>query len=220
MSIKSFLQGTFFDVFYRVATPPWVIEQAQPDLVTLEAEGGLRGKSVLDVGCGTGDNAIHLARRGYEVTGIDASRAAIKTAQERAREASVNVAFQVFDAFSLSGLGRSFETVIDYGLFHQFSGKQLKQYVSSLASALEPESQLIVQCFSDQGEPSRGPGPRLVSQEDLLDAFASGWKIDWIRPAKYYVKSGEPYPAWLTSITRLEADSRRSAADGNHAPGA
>lgn len=201
MSLKSLTQSVFFEGFYRFTTPPWAIDQAQPDLMQLEAEGVLKGRSILDVGCGTGDNAIYLAQRGYRVAGIDFSSSAIKIAHRKAQDASVKVDFRVFDALKLSDFSETVESVIDYGLFHQFSGTQLKQYVNSLATVLQPEGRLIVQCFSDR-EPTREVGPRLVSQQDIRDAFTTGWRINWIRPAKYHANGREPYLSWLASITR------------------
>ena len=51
--------------------------------------GDLRGRHVLDVGCGDGTNAILLASRGAKVTGIDISPNSIRLAEERARLAGL-----------------------------------------------------------------------------------------------------------------------------------
>lgn len=200
--VKSFVQGAFFESFYRFTTPPWVIDKAQPDLVQLVTNDGLKGSTVLDVGCGTGDNAVYLAQQGYEVVGIDFSASAIKVATGKAKNASLVIDFRKLDALNLSRVARSFDTVIDYGLFHQFTGQQLKQYVNSLAVVVKLEGQLIIQCFSDQ-ESSRETGPNKVSQQAIYDAFDTGWQVNWIRPAKYHANNREPYEAWLTSITRV-----------------
>lgn len=65
----------------------------------LEAEAKrARARSILDIGCGTGRHAIELARRGFEVTGIDLSAAQLRRAREQARAAGVTVDFRRRDA--------------------------------------------------------------------------------------------------------------------------
>jgi cyclopropane fatty-acyl-phospholipid synthase-like methyltransferase len=201
MSLKSRAQGLFFEGFYRTQTPPWVIDRPQPSLVDIEAEGLLHGRSVLDVGCGTGDNAIYLAQKQFHVVGIDAAQSAIKIAKQRAQEASIAADFHVLDVFAVAKLQQSFDTVVDFGLFHQFSGHQRNQYIDCLASVLKPNGILILQCFSDQ-EPSREVGPQRLSQQDIYDAFASGWQVNWIRATQYYLNGREPHHDWLTSVER------------------
>jgi 2-polyprenyl-3-methyl-5-hydroxy-6-metoxy-1,4-benzoquinol methylase len=59
-----------FEGAYRFGDPPWDIGRAQPAIVRLAAEG-LTAGDVIDVGCGTRENAIHLASRGLAVVGVD-----------------------------------------------------------------------------------------------------------------------------------------------------
>jgi len=54
-------------------------------------------KSILDVGCGTGGHSILLARRGYKVSGIDASRVMISKAREKSRGRGAGLTFQTAD---------------------------------------------------------------------------------------------------------------------------
>ena len=70
-----------WDAAYR-GLPPWEIGHPQPAIVDLAAGGGI-GRSVLDAGCGTGENALYLAEQGHEVWGIDVSQLAIEQAIDR-----------------------------------------------------------------------------------------------------------------------------------------
>ena len=105
----------------------------QPAFVGLEEAGLIRG-SVLDAGCGTGENALYLASRGHEVWGLDFIPVAIEGA--KAKERGLGVDFQVGDALKLDQLGRTFDTVIDCGLFHTFADEERPLYVSGLLMVL------------------------------------------------------------------------------------
>ncbi|HWT81006.1 MAG TPA: class I SAM-dependent methyltransferase, partial [Candidatus Methylomirabilis sp.] len=142
--------------------PPWDIPGPQPAFARLEAAGMIRG-SVLDAGCGTGENALYLASRGHEVWGLDFIPVAIERAKAKAGQRGLDVHFQVGNALKLDQLGRTFDTVIDCGLFHTFADEERPLYVSGLATVVGPGGSVLILCFSDQEPP--GQGPRRVTQE-------------------------------------------------------
>src|SRR5258706_5281490 len=109
-----------FEWAYLSGEPPWDIGRPQPAVVRL-AERGVISGDVIDIGCGTGENAVYLASRGLAVVGVDAAPTAIERAQEKARLRASAATFVVADALALEGLGRLFDTAIDCGLFHTFS---------------------------------------------------------------------------------------------------
>jgi len=126
--------------------------------VQLAAEGKVRG-SVLDVGCGTGENAMFFAGIGLEVLGVDTSPAAIEKAKKKAPSLKKSKAsFTVADALHLETLGRKFDTITDSGLFHTFSDDDRVLFERSLRSALRIGSIYFVLCFSDK-EPARWGRP-------------------------------------------------------------
>jgi SAM-dependent methyltransferase len=113
--MSALMRAHYYKIGYRLGKMPWDTGKPQPSLVALEQEGHVRGK-VLDIGCGAGDNAVHLASRGHMVFGIDLSAAAIERAQRAAAERGVAVAFKVANVFSLSPMELEFDTAIDYVL--------------------------------------------------------------------------------------------------------
>ena len=188
-----------FDDSY-LGVPPWDIGRAQPEVVRIADAGGFTGP-VIDVGCGTGENALELSSRGFEVVGVDAAPRAIEQARAKALDRGSSVEFLVADAFSLGALGRRFRTALDCGVFHVFDDDERPAYVASLASALEPASTIHLLCFSDR-QPGVA-GPRRVTQQELRDAFADGWDIDEIFATTFATNLPEgEAQAWRATITR------------------
>jgi SAM-dependent methyltransferase len=106
--------------------------------------------SILDVGCGTGENALYFASRGHKVTGIDFLEEPINRARKKATERRLSATFFVMDAVALKDLPEVFDNVIDSGLFHVFSDEDRRRYVEGLATVLKPGGRLFLLCFSDE----------------------------------------------------------------------
>jgi SAM-dependent methyltransferase len=185
--------GRTWDASYTEGRPPWDAGGAQPEVVRLELDGPL-----LDAGCGSGDNAVEIARRGIEVVGVDVAPTAIH--QARAKAAGLSATFLVADALQLDRLGRTFPSVLDCGLFHTFDDEERPAYVDSVAAVTERVLHLL--CVSDAAPGT--DGPRRVSQAELRAAFAHGWNIASI-DAGHLLSAFGPLPAWVARIERAPA---------------
>lgn len=189
-----------FDELYT-GIPPWDVGRAQQEFVAL-AERGEIVPPVLDVGCGTGENILEMAARGYEAAGIDAAPRAIGKAIDKARERGLDVKFLVTDALALAALGRRFRTVIDSGLFHVFDDDERGIFAASVADALEPGGRYHLLCFSEHvpGE----WGPRRVTQEEIRRTFDRGWRIVEIVETRFETNLPDgAVRAWRATIERL-----------------
>jgi SAM-dependent methyltransferase len=197
------LAGEPWDASYHHGPAPWDIGQPQPPIVRLASAGGFTG-AVLDAGCGSGENALHIASLGLSVLGVDVAQTALAIARAKAADRGIEAEFAAADAFELERLGRRFDTVLDCGLFHTFDGEERSAYVASLASVTQCDGTLYVVCFSDAG-PNTGPHP--VSEHELRAAFNSGtrWSIVALESdrvqTRYHGDDGAP--AWLATIKRL-----------------
>jgi SAM-dependent methyltransferase len=196
------MTGKLWDASYHDGPPPWDIDQPQPAIARLASDGGFAG-TVLDAGCGTGENALLVASLGLPVLGVDVAETALAIAREKARDRGLEAEFAAADGMHLERLGRRFETVLDCGLFHTFDRDERPGYVASLASVTEHDGTLHVLCFSDEG-PDIGPHP--VTQEELRAVFnqGSGWNVAAIKPARIQTRCHEhDGPAWLATIKRI-----------------
>jgi SAM-dependent methyltransferase len=163
--------------------PPWDI--GRPQRAFINVANQVAG-SILDVGCGTGENALYFAERDHKVTGIDFLAGPIAAAKQKAAERGLQATFLVMDALALRELPEVFDTAIDCGLFHVFSDEDRRRYVDGLASVLKPGGRLFLLCFSD-AEPE-GQGPRRVSHGEIEAALVDGWVIESIEPSRYEVR--------------------------------
>lgn len=189
-----------FDEMYLGGAPPWDIGRPQGEVLRLLDDGRVVAP-VLDLGCGTGENAIACAARGLEALGIDGSPTAIGRAREKATKRGSAAKFEVGDALKLESLGRTFATVLDVGLFHVFDDEPRAEYVRSLASVVRPGGHAFVLCFSD-AEPDWG-GPRRVRAEEIVEAFGDRFEIPELRRAKFETARPEgPAEAWLATLRR------------------
>jgi 2-polyprenyl-3-methyl-5-hydroxy-6-metoxy-1,4-benzoquinol methylase len=190
----------FFEEAYH-GTPPWDIGRPQPEFVRLEESGRISG-DVLDVGCGTGENALYLAGRGHMVWGVDTAPTAIGIARKKANDRGLDATFLVSDALNLNRVGRTFDTVIDSGLFHALPDLERPCFVRNLADVLKPGGTYHMLAFSELEPP--GYGPRRVTKKEIEVAFSEGWEIESIRPAVFENRiNPKGAKAWLSAIVRL-----------------
>ena len=190
-----------FEEMYK-GVPPWEIDGPQSEIVHLVDADEIKSP-VLDVGCGTGENALYLAKLGFEVMGIDIVPVAVEKALSKAKERSLLATFLLLDALNLQGLQGRFNTVIDSGFFHALPDKKRPIFVESLASVLNPEEKYLMMCFSEH-EPGSW-GPRRITQAEIRETFGQGWVINYIRESKFDTNLGSrKCNAWLSSITLID----------------
>ncbi|HEY0674169.1 MAG TPA: class I SAM-dependent methyltransferase [Longimicrobiales bacterium] len=194
----------FFDSTYLNAAP-WDIGRPQPAMVELLGEFPPESP-VLDVGCGSGDLAIHLAQRGLDVVGIDFVAEAIRQAQTKAealaRPRASSIEFRVADAMRPSLLGRRFGAVVDSGFFHVLTPKQCDDYVAELARTLRPGGRYYLHEFAIEFDLPHTP--RRITEEELRQRFtrAAGWHILQVRTGEFLSRVA-PVPAILACVERL-----------------
>jgi SAM-dependent methyltransferase len=164
---------------YKI-NPPWDIGRPQPAFVEVVRKGELKKSTTLDVGCGTGENALFLAENGFSAVGVDLSARAIEAAKAKASERKLNVDFRVANALALDFDSSSFDNVIDSGLFHTFNDMERIAFASAISRVLTANGGYFMLCFSDK-EPTNWGGPRRVTKAEIEATFSPFFNVNYIR---------------------------------------
>lgn len=168
--------ASWWDGFYADRSKPVPFFVAKPDesLVSYLERGLISTGRALDLGCGPGRNALHLASLGFEVDAVDLSPAAIAWAEDRAREARAGIRFHCGDAFTLAGtaLDRPYDLIHDSGCFHHLPPHRRISYLSLLDRLLAPGGHFALTCFAAGGMGSEVPDADLYRQSRLHGGLA------------------------------------------------
>ncbi|MEU7059362.1 class I SAM-dependent methyltransferase [Streptomyces sp. NPDC046197] len=166
----------WWDGFYadRARPVPFFVAKPDESLVAWLDRGALGGRRALDLGCGPGRNALHLAARGYEVDAVDLSPAAVAWARERAGEAGATVRFRCGNAFALAEteLTGPYDLVYDSGCFHHLPPHRRVSYLALLDRVLAPGGHLALTCFAAGGMGSELPDAELYRTGRLHGGLA------------------------------------------------
>jgi len=136
----------FYEMLYRQSRAPWDVGPREP-LVRLVESGELEPGRAIDLGCGTGSNAVFLAQNGFDVTGVDYASAAIEKAREKAEAAEVDVAFVVDDLTNLSRVEGPYDLLVDIGTLDDLTVRDRERYVANVLPLTRPGSRFLLTSF-------------------------------------------------------------------------
>jgi len=194
--------GHDFAEMYAEGIPPWQIDRPQPEVIRLIEQGKFESL-VLDLGCGTGDNTIELARHGLVVKGLDAVPEALDRARKKTKQAGLKQSpeFVLGDALRLVESGLKARTVLDCALFHTFSDEERGEYIRGLEAVLSPGGRLHILSFSELE--TRQPGPRRLSLSEITGSFGAGWRVEDSVRCRYWDRvRPDGAHAWRVSFVR------------------
>ena len=170
-----------YRVMYRIGFTPWDTGHVPPELSALvEGTDALPAGRVLDIGCGTGTQAMYLAGIGWHVTAIDAVDRPLARARARADAAGVNVDWLKADVAELGALGLEpgFTLAFDRGCFHGLRDGERAAYAAGVTALAAPGASLLMMAFG----PNRVPAaPAGVEQTEIVARF-DGWDLVSVQP--------------------------------------
>ena len=165
-----------YRIMYAVGFVPWDNERVPAELRTLvEGPHALEPDRALDIGCGTGTQAVHLARLGWEVTALDAVAKPLEQARARGERAGVEVEWIQDDVARLADHfpDPRFALIHDRGCFHDLPEATRAAYARGVTAAARPGATLLMLAFV----PNRRPGPAGADEREIRSRFGEGWRL-------------------------------------------
>ena len=186
-----------FDKRYATGKTPWDSGQPSEELVRVLDAGKLIGKTVLEIGCGTGTNSIEFARRGFEVTAVDYVPEAIEAAREKVRRSRVKVDLRVADVVK-DDLGGPYDILFDRGVYHHLRLECLKPFQNFLECATHTGSWWL-SLAGNAKEKIEGDGPPVVSEDEISAELGLLFEIVELREFQFSTNQPDLRP-WAWSI--------------------
>ncbi len=138
---------------------PWNVEVPPDAIVELVESGIVKPCRTIDLGCGAGNCAIYLSDRGFDVTGIDFSPAAIKIAQETAKKKGAKCTFIISDILNnLDEVKGTFDFAYDWEVLHHIFPENRNKYLENVHRILNPKGKYFSLSFSEKDPQFGGIG--------------------------------------------------------------
>ena len=184
-----------YELLYRIGFVPWDSDSVPDELQTLvEGRAALSPGRALDLGCGTGTNAVYLATRGWQVTAIDNVERALRRARDRAAARGVAVNWLNGDVSRLAdvSLAPGFALVLDRGCYHGLGGRQRDAYAAAVTDLARPGATFLMWAMA----PNRRPFEPAGADAAEIEARFRGWEPSHSNENAAPASVGAPAPGW------------------------
>lgn len=191
------MEPTDYDQIYKDGNPPWDHGSADFNLEQIIERFSIQPGSILDVGCGMGNNCVWLATHGFQVHGFDLSETAIQLAKERFFKESLEATFQSGNFLTDPVEHAPFRMVFDRGCFHCIADENDRNvFAENIAHVLEPDG-FWLSLIGNADEPEREVGPPQLSIQQLSKSVEPYFEIISIEAGKFGDKQEDPPWAWV-----------------------
>ena len=185
-----------WDERYQAGETPWDTGKPDEHLVEFVRCSQVEHGRALDVGCGTGTNALFLAGQGYATLGIDISSTAIEGARAKARSTALACRFAIADFFVDALSDGPFDFVFDRGCFHVFDAIEDRvRFAKRVASLLKRDGRWLSLIGSTEG-PERDYGPPRRSARDVVSTIEPEMEILELRSIELRADLPAPVAGW------------------------
>ncbi|MFD8601547.1 class I SAM-dependent methyltransferase [Streptomyces globisporus] len=194
---EAFVRGVL-EGFYRDGEPPWDSGVTPPELVTLvEGSGSPAPGRALELGCGTGTNAVYLARHGWRVAAVDLVELAVRQAREKAEAAGADVTVLCGDVTRLDEVGAPgpYDLFFDLSCYCGIPPHRRGAYAAGLTRRAAPGARLLMFGYGPGAFDDSWSG---VTADELRTRF-TGWRLADVTPGT------NPVPTFWFTLVRDSA---------------
>jgi SAM-dependent methyltransferase len=196
--------GNRFEERYKSGDTPWDHDMPDTNLVDMVEHRPIPGCRALDIGCGTGSNAIWLARRNFVVTGCDLSQTAINIASKKASGAKLDCTFLVADFMENQIPGTPFGFVFDRGCLHSVAaGNARRQFAENVYDHLE-DGGFWLSLVGNADEPKREIGPPRLTAGELVGAIEPCFEIVSLLSGHFGSNQPAPPRTWICLMRKRD----------------
>ncbi|MCB9898560.1 MAG: methyltransferase domain-containing protein [Planctomycetes bacterium] len=190
---------------YLDGDTPWDHDEPSGELRRVLDASGLSPGRALEIGCGTGVNALELARRGFAVTAFDVAPRAVDRARARFAAAGLSADLRVASVHDVGDLGAPFPFVFDRGVYHvlQREPADLAALHALLERVTEPGS-LWLSLAGNANEPNEDAGPPTVGAPQLASEFDERFELVDLHEIRFraHLDDGTPFAPLAWSVLR------------------
>src|SRR5947209_19292739 len=169
---------------YRKGEIPWDTGRPSVELERVIEEEKIAPCKAIELGCGTGTNAVWLASLGFDVTAVDLSTLAVDLARGKAASAGVRVRLVAADLLDPPDLGGPFQFFFDRGCYHIVRRIDVDRFLKTLERITLPGAAGLV--LTGNAKEKQEPGPPVVTEEELRGELGRLFDIVWFREIRMY----------------------------------
>lgn len=191
-----------WDQRYQTGDLPWDSQIRSRELSRVLEERQIPAGRVVELGCGTGTNALFLAEHGFDVTAFDLSPTAIEMAQKRAEAANLDIQFQVADLVQFDQDLEPFDFLFDRGCYHCARKVDLEGYRKTLIQLSRPGTQYLL-LTGNANEQNDHEGPPRLHEHEIREELGDLFEFEFIREIRFEDAGGVDGPlGWSCFLIR------------------
>jgi SAM-dependent methyltransferase len=194
-----------FNEHYKEGSAPWDIGKPDFNLIQAVTTTPIAPCKALEIGCGTGDNAIWLSQQHFTVVGVDTSEIAIEKARDKAAKTNASCTFAVLNILKSHADGAPFGFAFDRGCFHTVDSPQERQSFAEQINRHLGENGLWLSLIGSADEQRLSEGPPKRTARDIVGAVEPYFEILSLVSSQFETHLPAPTRAWVCLMRKRRA---------------